>query len=448
MEDRLPISDNECEEIVLGTIISTQNSFEQVGDILDEDCFSTQRNKDIFRSIKTILRRGDSPDLITLRAEMEKTTSKMSVSDIIEVYEKKTFELGQHSLRLKELSIRRKMYELSYYLLQNGTSEINDLQEVIEKLRKELENLYSGVKDNIKDALSYATEVYNQIKSNMETNNSMGTPTGFHQIDEKGGLLPSDLVLIAAESSQGKTSLAGSITVFAAKSGAKIAFYSLEMTGRQLMNRFASMESGIPAMRIRNEKLDDWEFDKVGIALGELARLNIFFDERSTSSIDSIITSIRSLKLKKNIDGVVIDYLQILTIGKREREEQLAEAARRLKNLAKELDIWIIALSQLNRDRGKDKDNPEPTVSRLRGSGQINEAADMTILIYRPEYYKKSYSGEFVNVNTQGTALIDVAKGRNVGPFKFIVGFDKNTTKFYELANVPQGVQSYDDNPF
>ena len=120
MEDRLPISDNECEEIVLGTIISTQNSFEQVGDILDEDCFYAQRNKDIFASIKAILRRGDSPDLITIRAELEKTTSKMSVSDIIEVYEKKTtFELNQHSLRLKELSIRRKMYELSYYLLQS-----------------------------------------------------------------------------------------------------------------------------------------------------------------------------------------------------------------------------------------------------------------------------------------------------------------------------------------
>lgn len=448
MEDRLPISDNECEEIVLGTIISTQNSFEQVGDILDEDCFYSQRNKDIFRSIKAILRRGESPDLITLRAEMEKTVSKMSVSEIIEVYEKKTFELGQHSLRLKELSIRRKMYELSYYLLQNGTSEINELQEVIEKLRKELENLYSGVKDNIKDAYSYTLEVYNQIKSNMETNKTMGTPTGFHQIDETGGLLPSDLVLIAAESSQGKTSLAGSITVFAAKSGARIAYYSLEMTGKQLMNRFASMESGIPAMRIRNERLSDWEFDKVNVALGELSRLNIYFDESSTSSIDSIITSIRSLKLKKNIGGVVIDYLQILTVGKKEREQQLAEAARRLKNLAKELDIWIIALSQLNRDRGKDKDNPEPNVNRLRGSGEINEASDMTILLYRPEEYNKSYSGEFVNVNPQGTALIDVAKGRNIGKLKFIVGFDKKTTRFYELANIPQGIQSYDDNPF
>lgn len=141
------------------------------------------------------------------------------------------------------------------------------------------------------------------------------------------------------------------------------------------------------------------------------------------------------MKRKYDIDGAAVDYLQILKVNMKgaNKEQQMGDVARRLKNLAKELDIWIIALSQLNRD----KDNPVPSIARLRDSGQIAEAADMVMLIYRPEVKGKSYPGEFSHVDTKSTAMIDVAKGRNIGIMKFICKFDAPTTHFYDLQDIP-----------
>lgn len=448
MDNILPISDKSCEEIVLGTLISNRNATDEVREILSEDCFHESRNKAIYNAIKSITEKGDSADALTVKSELEKTPYKMELYDLVQLSMHNTFDLVQHALRLKDLSIRRKFFDMSYRLLQAGTTESDDIADVIERMRSETDNIYSGVVNHTKTAYDYAEETYRRIKENMERKDISGTPTGFKAIDERGGLQPTNLILIAAEPSQGKTALAGCISVNAARMGAKIAFYSLEMTGCQLMTRFASMESGVSSMRIRNEQLADGEFEKVNKALGDLSGLPIFFDDRSTSNIDTIIASIRSLKIKQGVDGAVIDYLQILSINQRYNnvEAELAEAARRLKNLAKELNIWIIALSQLNRDN----QNPEPTVNRLRGSGQINEAADMTLLIYRPEAYDRNYPKPYENTDPRGTALIDVAKGRNIGTFKFIAGFDSETTKFYELMQRPIITMNElkDANPF
>lgn len=430
--ERLPISDDACEKLVLGTLLSNRNAIGEIGNFLSEDCFYSSLHKAVYRAIKKITDRGDSADIILLKAELDKTPYKMEPYDIVELSMNNTFDLTQHALRLKDLSIRRKFFEMGCHLIQAGTTENDEIEEVVRSVRKNTDQIYTETGNPIKTAYDYATESYKRINDNLVRKEIQGTPTGFTAIDERGGLQPTNLILIAAESSQGKTSLAGCMTLHAAKSGAKIAFYSLEMTGEQMMNRFASVESGIPSARIQNEGLKADELSKVSMALSKLSELPIFFDDRSTSNIDTIITSIRSLKLKENIDGAVIDYLQILSVSRcyGNVELELGETARRLKNLAKELGIWIIALSQLNRDG----QNPEPTVNRLRGSGQLNEAADITILIYRPEMYHRKYSTPYQTFNTHGTALINVAKGRNIGIFKFIAGFDEPTTKFYELT--------------
>lgn len=160
----------------------------------------------------------------------------------------------------------------------------------------------------------------------------------------------------------------------------------------------------------------------------------MFFDERSTSSLDSIIASIRTLAYRQHIQIAFIDYLQILNVNTKSsltQEQMLGDAARRLKNLAKELNICVVLLSQLSRDR----ENPRPTLSRLRGSGQINEASDLTLFVYRPEVYgtRYSYPDPFVKVSTQGTAMIDIAKGRNVGTRRFMVAFNAALTTFSDL---------------
>lgn len=258
----------------------------------------------------------------------------------------------------------------------------------------------------------------------------------------------SDLIIIAGETSQGKTSLAVSIMRNAACLGTKIAMYSMEMKKEQITARILSMESGVPANEIMYSRLSESQLQSVDKGIGKVSGKGIYFDDRSTSNIDTILSSIRYMKLKFGIDGAIVDYLQILNVNMKgaNKEQQMGDVARRLKNLAKELDIWIIALSQLNRDNM----NPVPSLARLRDSGQIAEAADVVMLVYRPEVKGKSYPGDFSSVDTRGTAMIDIAKGRNIGLLKFICGFNACTTCFYELESVPvlsYNISNEEDGP-
>ena len=295
----------------------------------------------------------------------------------------------------------------------------------------------------LNDAMNSLNEI--MVKNATVGGVTTGTKTGMERFDEKGGLQKSDLIIVAGETSQGKTSLALCMTRHAIENGAKVAFYSMEMTKEQLTARLLSAKTNIPANNILySGSLAPSEIRMIDDARGKLPGENLFFDDKSTSNIDSILLSIRMLKMQKDIDGAVVDYLQILNVNSRStsfsREQAMGDAARRFKNLAKELNIWIIALSQLSRD----SNCPEPNLNRLRDSGQIGEAADVVILVYRAEYYNRAYPAPFDNKDdypTDGTAMIDVAKGRNIGTFKFFMGFNKNTTNFFKTNLINEDVQ-------
>ena len=237
------------------------------------------------------------------------------------------------------------------------------------------------------------------------------------------------------------TSLAIKIAMTA---GCPIAFYSMEMKKEQIAARMMSIESGVPASEILYSRLASSQISALDKGVAKLSDKPIYFDDKSTSNIESILASIRMMKIKYGIKGAIIDYLQILNVNMKgtNKEQQMGDVARRLKNIAKDLDIFVIALSQLSRDR----DNPVPSGDRLRDSGQIKEAADTVMLIYRPEVYGKNYPEPFQNTSTKDTAMIDIAKGRNIGLMKFIVGFDGRTTNFYELEQVP--VLQTEETPF
>lgn len=257
---------------------------------------------------------------------------------------------------------------------------------------------------------------------------------------------PSELYITDGFIVTHNTSLAIAFTLSAAKYGHGVAFYSMEMKKEQIAARMIAIESGIPANEIMYAKLDAGQFERIDRGIGKIYDKPVYFDDRSNSNIDTILASIRTMKLKYGISGAIVDYLQILSVNMRgsNTEQQMGEAARRLKNLAKELDIWIIALSQLNRDSL----NPVPTLARLRASGQIAEAADVVMLIYRPELYGKYYPEPFQNADTHGTAMIDVAKGRNIGLTKFLVRFDAGVTRFYEMDDSIPPIQQPEEEPF
>ena len=452
MESRLPINDKDCEDIVIGTIISDHNAFNDVRDILTDDCFYNTFNKTLFNAVMAITEKGNIPDLITLKAELDTRRVQYDFINILDLTDKYSVNIRQHALRLKELAARRKLTRIGMYLLQNSYSEEYPIEDVSQKVSDDLSSIFSSnVSDilTLKDGIIKVNKIINDNLSSEKT--LTGTPTGFVALDRKsGGLQGSDLIIIAAESSIGKTSMATSIALNAAKSGARVAIYSMEMRMEQLSARIMAMESGVPSSTILYSHLDGGQLQKIEKGIGRIVSLGIYFDDRSTSNIDTILTSIRYMKMKYNISGAVVDYLQILNVNMKNanKEQQMGDVARRLKNIAKELNIWIIALSQLNRNM----DNPIPTLARLRDSGQIAEAADTVMLIYRPEFYgKTSYPSGFSNVSVKGTAMIDVAKGRNIGTTKFICGFNSNTTLFYNLDDIPVNTTDEifnDDSPF
>lgn len=433
----------EAEKVVLGTLLSDSNTLNDVRDVLPVDSFYVTKHKDIYQAILNVADKGEHPDIITVYNECQRQRYDISAYEVAQLSSNYTPFIQDHVGILIEKYQRRKFFEIGALLQSNSYSEVNDINQVLDDVKNRLDNIFSSNKDcvyTIKDAVQ---SVYDNIDKNMRGKAELtGSPTGFSLFDKRsGGLQTSDLVIIAADSSQGKTSLAIKLAM---NCGCPVAFYSMEMKKEQVAARMISIESGVPSNEILYSKLASGQIQMVDKGVARVVDIPVYFDDRSTSNIETILSSIRMMKIKYNIKGVIVDYLQILNVNMKgaNKEQQMGDVARRLKNIAKDLDIWVIALSQLSRDR----QNPAPSLSRLRDSGQIAETADMVILIYRPEIYGEKYPEEFENKSTKGTAMIDVAKGRNIGLLKFLVGFDAQTTNFYELNDVPTN-QVKNDSP-
>lgn len=441
------VNDPKAEQYVIGSLLVDPTAYTLVSQYLDEDCFYDPMCRDIWKAVDNMGKQGMPIDVISVSAELSKQKSNVTALDLMNISAQiaSSAHVEYHAIRLQDLGRRRKLWVVGQQLSKVGLSEeiltADAHQEAIESIGGVFEKA-DGV-FTLNDAMNSLNEI--MVKNATVGGVTTGTKTGMERFDEKGGLQKSDLIIVAGETSQGKTSLALCMTRHAIENGAKVAFYSMEMTKEQLTARLLSAKTNIPANNILySGSLAPSEIRMIDDARGKLPGENLFFDDKSTSNIDSILLSIRMLKMQKDIDGAVVDYLQILNVNSRStsfsREQAMGDAARRFKNLAKELNIWIIALSQLSRD----SNCPEPNLNRLRDSGQIGEAADVVILVYRAEYYNRAYPAPFDNKDdypTDGTAMIDVAKGRNIGTFKFFMGFNKNTTIFFKTNLINEEVQ-------
>lgn len=441
------VNDPKAEQYVIGSLLVDPTAYTLVSQYLDEDCFYDPMCRDIWKAVDNMGKQGMPIDVISVSAELSKQKSNVTALDLMNISAQiaSSAHVEYHAIRLQDLGRRRKLWVVGQQLSKVGLSEeiltADAHQEAIESIGGVFEKA-DGV-FTLDDAMNSLNEI--MVKNATVGGVTTGTKTGMERFDEKGGLQKSDLIIVAGETSQGKTSLALCMTRHAIENGAKVAFYSMEMTKEQLTARLLSAKTNIPANNILySGSLAPSEIRMIDDARGKLPGENLFFDDKSTSNIDSILLSIRMLKMQKDIDGAVVDYLQILNVNSRStsfsREQAMGDAARRFKNLAKELNIWIITLSQLSRD----SNCPEPNLNRLRDSGQIGEAADVVILVYRAEYYNRAYPAPFDNKDdypTDGTAMIDVAKGRNIGTFKFFMGFNKNTTNFFKTNLINEDVQ-------
>ena len=432
--------DLECEKTVIGHLLNHMKEWNENSDFLSEGLFTDLVCKNVYSAAKTCLNRGDDVDYISVNAEIRSNPSKYA--GISENQIKVLAQFGGISnapirpkvIRLNELWQRRQLCYIGIQLEKAGNDESVSISKTQDDAITELRDLYSTHTSDIKSMRDVVNKFMQEVvKANKEGTRKSFIHSGFKALEDIGAFQFSDMWVIAADSSQGKTSFVDAIAFHAASTGIPTVIYSMEMTSLQLCGRVMATRTGIPNGILSTRTLTEEQTQRVVDAGNVLKNLPVYFDEKSTISLDGILSSIRTLYYKKGIKLAIVDYLQIVNLNLKNatREQAVANAARRFKNLAKELNICIVLLSQLSRDKA----DPKPKIERLRDSGQITEAADGVILIWRPEYYGTNYHypKPFEEVSTSGTAYIEVAKGRNVGKLSFIAGFDAKLTKFYDV---------------
>lgn len=286
-------------------------------------------------------------------------------------------------------------------------------------------NSYSSIKDVLVSTFNELEKLFNQ-KGKIS-----GLTTGFSGIDRiTSGLHNSDLLILAARPAMGKSAFAINIATNVAKSGTPVAIFNLEMAKEQVVNRILASEAMVDSNKLRSGQLDDNDWMKLASASGILSETPIYIDDTPGISIMEIRTKCRKLKMEKNIGLVVIDYLQLITAsGKKNasREQEISEISRSLKILAKELNIPVIALSQLSRSAEKRQDDKRPMLSDLRESGAIEQDADIVMFIYREDYYNQEASDK-------GVAEIIFAKHRGGSTGTVKLKWLSNYTKFLDIA--------------
>lgn len=423
---KLPPQAIEIEEAVLGAMILEADAY--VNNPVNPEWFYKSEHKIIISAIKSIIESGNKIDLIQVTKKLNDLGKLVEIGGPIYITQltrnvASAGHIEQHIRIIQQEYARREIIRFSNEIQNQCYDNAIDLDDIFTKIQHDISSVMSFGDDK---SVSYrqATEnLINQLNTTVET----GLKTGLYKYDKfTGGLHLSDLIIIAAETSQGKTSLALTIFKNCVINGCRAAIFSLEMTKEQLVARITAQQTGISAKNIMYNKLLGSEKHTVISELENLKDIPIYFDESTTNNIDKICTSIRKLKIKYDINLVLVDYIQDMK-GAND-ESGIAEIGRKLKNIAKELNIAVVGISQLSRD----KSNPEPNRARLRGSGQLEEKADIVILLYRPEEYNKSYSEPHEMTSTINTAQVKIAKGRNVGTGSFILGFNKETTNFYD----------------
>ena len=436
------LSDKESERKVIGTMLVQYSQLADCRDIITNDCFTEQSYLNIAIAAIALFDRGEQPDIHTVYRELLKQKKSVPISDLLDAS-----NYFLHSdcrievLHLRDLATRRRLYIAGQQLIQSVKMPDVDVDKMTSDLIQSLNETLMNENEELKSLRDIHQEVHEQAAKNAVSDKPTGgTPTGLRTLDETvGGLSSGELMIIAADTSMGKSALATTIAVNAARNGDKICYYSFEMPNKSLDARILSAECGLTAQQILSKKLSTTDFNALAKAMDATADLPIFFEDKTKSKIDHVIASIRRAVLKHHVNGAVVDYIQILSTNAKDGETEeirLATIARKLKDLAIELGIWIIALSQINRD----KDRPYPSLSRIRGSAQINDAADIVLLLFRAEKAEKQpcyYPPPFDKYAPEGTAMIEVAKARNAELTKFIVGFDGPTTRFFDSTDLP-----------
>lgn len=434
---RIPPQSIPSEQAVLGSIMLRKDAMHEVEDMITGDSFYVEKHKRIFQAMIDLSAKNEPIDMLSLSTKLgeqkllESVGGNQYLAEIVNVVPSST-NIKHYADIVQKKYVLRSLIEAADYVSELAFEEGDDhMDDILDMAEKKVFSVVSSPKNqkfvNLKDALP---EAYERLEKLHENKGMLrGLPTGFKDLDTMlSGLQKSDLIILAARPSMGKTTLALDIARMAGVIHDKsILIFSLEMSSQQLVDRMLSAESRVNAWNLRTGNLSsDREFSQLRDSLGKLAKAKIYIDDTPGNSIVRMKALARRIKAEKGVDLIVVDYLQLMTTSKNydSMVNQVTEISRSLKGLAKELDVPVLALSQLSRN--VESRGGKPRLSDLRDSGSIEQDADVVMFIHSEDKGKEE---------SEKTSLVEILieKHRNGPTGKIDLYFDLKTTTFLNL---------------
>lgn len=429
---RLPPQALDVERTVLGSMLIDSNAIAVVFELLQEDSFYSSANRLIFSTMREMFEKNIPIDLLTVADMLRKKNLLAAIGE--ETYLAELAEcivtasnIEYYCNILREKAILRKLINISGEITTECFESSCDAQELLDKAEAKIFSISEvGIKNRIESIGQLLPTTFEEIEGYAK-GSFKGIPTGFKELDEMTtGLQPGDLIIIAGRPSMGKTAFCLSIALNAAIKGKhSIAIFSLEMSKSQLVQRMLCAEARVNMHQLRSGTLPKRDLPKLSLAAGPISEAPIFIDDTPAITVLELRAKARRLKAQGNLDLIIIDYLQLMgTTGKSEnRQQEISQISRSLKSIAKELNVPVVALSQLSR-AVENRSGNRPQLSDLRESGAIEQDADVVMFVYREEVYNKE------DKSLERKAEIIVGKQRNGPTGTVILTFMKDFARF------------------
>jgi replicative DNA helicase len=447
---KVPPQAKDLEEAVLGAIMLEKSAFDTVIEILKPECFYLDANQRIYRAMQSLQQKNQPIDILTVveelksKSELEMVGGPYYVTRLTNAVVSSA-NIEAHSRIILQKFIQRELIRISGEIISDSYEDSTDVFDLLDDAESKLFEITNNhLRKNFDSIDSVLVKTVQRIEDmRHRTEDISGVPSGFPSLDKVTyGWQPSDLIILAARPAVGKTAFALNLVRNAALSSKQVpvAFFSLEMSSAQLVQRVLSAESEIWLEKISRGKMEEHEMKQLyAKGIQKLAQAPIFIDDTAALNVFELRAKARRLKNKHNIGMIIIDYLQLMSGGGGKnvnREQEISTISRNLKTLAKELMIPIIALSQLSRAVETRKEgNKMPQLSDLRESGAIEQDADMVMFIYRPEYY--DITSNEMGESNKGETHVRIAKHRN-GSLE--------TIKLRAQLHIQKFVEMEDDN--
>lgn len=435
---KTPPQSVEAEKTALGGILLNNKNLNVVLSIISPEDFYKDSNRKIIEKIISLVDKSKPVDVVTLSEELQREGTLDEVGGASYISSlmdgvPKSLNVEFYAQIIKEKSLLRQLILSSAKIISSSYEQREDADQLLDEAQASIiEVAEQRVKPGFVPVGSLASPTLDMIKALHDRKETVtGIPTGFRDLDNlTAGFHSSEFIVIAARPSMGKTALCLNISQYAGlKTDYSVGFFSLEMAKEQVMIRLLCAEAQLDLKKVRTGFIGERDFEKLKLSAEALSRSKIFIDESSALTVMEMKAKARRLKMEQNLDLVFIDYIQLMHPGGRfeNRNQEMSYISRSLKELAKEIKIPVVGISQLSRAPEKGRREPIPQLSDLRESGAIEQDADVVIFIYRPEFYRPD------DESIRGIADINVAKQRNGPTGKISLAFIREYVRFADM---------------